>query len=407
MIDQPSISLIIVSHGRPSHLSLALTSLKYIEYLELEVIIVADPESLKKISDHPDIDHVKTATCAEQNIARARNTGLSLAAGELVAFIDDDAIPEPSWLARLVRPFRNDAVAAATGFVRGRNGISYQWRAETISLTGLTKSIRVPGKPSLHEMHSGQAIKPIGTNCAYRASTLRELGGFDTRFHYFLDDADMGMRVAKAGHEAAVVPGAEVFHDFAASNRRRADRTPTTLFDIGASLSVFLRKHARVSEHVEAIRRERLYQRRRLVRAMVAGSITPDLVAWRLRSFDKGVREGQKREAESTEIGIGETFLRFPTLPPAPHKLIAARRFRGRSARARAAKAAKTKRVTLLLLSPTSFYHRLRFTPEGYWLQSGGVFGKSVRSQPKFRLISFANRVAEETKRLSRLRKFG
>ncbi|MCB2152739.1 MAG: glycosyltransferase, partial [Rhodobacteraceae bacterium] len=59
----------------------------------------------------------------------ARNLGLAAAAGEIVAFIDDDAVPEPRWLARLTAPFADPGIAAAGGFVVGRNGISFQWRA--------------------------------------------------------------------------------------------------------------------------------------------------------------------------------------------------------------------------------------------------------------------------------------
>ena len=66
--------------------------------------------------------------CDEANICPRRATAASqAAAGEIVAFIDDDAVPEPTWLNHLVAPFGRFDVAAAGGFVRARNGIS--WRS--------------------------------------------------------------------------------------------------------------------------------------------------------------------------------------------------------------------------------------------------------------------------------------
>ena len=47
---------------------------------------------------------------------RARNAGARAAAGDVVAFIDDDAMPRHGWLAALLSPFADDAFLAVGGF---------------------------------------------------------------------------------------------------------------------------------------------------------------------------------------------------------------------------------------------------------------------------------------------------
>jgi len=57
--------------------------------------------------------------------------------------------------------------------------------------------------------------------------------------------------------------------------------------------------------------------------------------------------------------------------------------------------------VTLLVLSWTTLYHQLNFTDHGVWMQRGGVFGKSNRSDRTFRMTTAARRSLRERKRIS------
>jgi hypothetical protein len=50
-------------------------------------------------------------------------------------------------------------------------------------------------------------------------------------------------------------------------------------------------------------------------------------------------------------------------------------------------------------------FHQVRFSADGYWEHSGGIYGKSLRSQAVFRWSSFTGRIAEESRRISVVRK--
>ena len=122
----PSVSVVIVSRHRAPGLRRCLTGLAQLYYPNFEIVVVADPDGIAAARDWAGDRPVKLAAFDEPNISTARNLGIAQAAGDLVAFIDDDAAPEPTWLDHLCAPFQDPKVAASGGFVRGRNGKSRQ-----------------------------------------------------------------------------------------------------------------------------------------------------------------------------------------------------------------------------------------------------------------------------------------
>ena len=137
----------------------------------------------------------------------------AVAAGNVIAFIDDDAVPEPSWLTHLTAPFGDPAVAASGGYVIGRNGISFQWKGRTVDRNAQTETLPMTGA----EVFTGtpdRAIKTEGTNIAIRRDVLVALSGFDPAFAFYVDETDLNMRLAHAGHRTVIVPMAQVHHGF-------------------------------------------------------------------------------------------------------------------------------------------------------------------------------------------------
>ncbi len=103
--------------------------------------------------------------------AAARNRGWRAAGGEIIAFTDDDCIPEVDWLARGLAAFRPD-----TAGVSGR----------IIVPIGQT--------PTDYELNTSYLeVSEFATaNCFYRKSALNRAGGFDERFTAaWREDADL------------------------------------------------------------------------------------------------------------------------------------------------------------------------------------------------------------------------
>ena len=389
-------SVVIVSRHRPALLRRCLIALGQQDHPSFEVVVVADPAGIAATEGFP----VKRAVYDEANISAARNRGIALAAGGVVAFIDDDAVPEPTWLTRLIAPFADRRVIAATGFVRGRNGISWQWRAAEVDRTGKDH----PFEAEATVLRAGSAqrtVKPQGTNCAFRRDVLAAAGGFDPAFRFFHDETDLALRIAERGM-TAVVPGAVVHHGFAEGPHRRADRVPTNLRDIGASTALFLRRHAGAAGDADwqALRAR---EWRRAVGHMVAGRIEPRDVRRLLATLAAGWDEGLTRPLRDPAPldGHPPDFLPLPATGPRAGLLLAGPMRDAASLRAQAAAAvAEGRVVTLLLFGRGIAPHWHRFDARGWWEQAGGLHGRSSRQDPRVRIWSQDARVIAESERI-------
>lgn len=403
-----TVSVVVVSRGRPAALRRCLLGLGQLYFRRFEVIVVADPDGLAAARAAGWDTRIKTVAFDQPNISDARNLGIAQAAGDIVAFIDDDAVPEPTWLDHLIAPFQEDSVSAAGGFVRGRNGISFQWKGRVALADTTTRPLHVdPVLGAIHQGALGSAAKTEGTNMAVRRDTLAQMGGFDPVFRFYLDETDLNLRLGASEARTAIVPLAQVHHGFAASTRRRDDRVPLSLYEIGASHAAFLRRHGTGLDALALRDSERSSQRARLLRHMVAGRLEPRDVRRLLDGFDVGWVEGAERPFSALDpLGPSETtFLPLQTPDPARHRVIYGRRSQRKALIGQAERAAASgERITLMVLSRTALRHRVRFTDGGVWLQTGGLFGASDRQDPAFRPWTLTDRAHRETAQLKHLR---
>jgi GT2 family glycosyltransferase len=402
MTDAPSLSVVVASHGRPGALRRCLLALGQSAGIRLEAVVVADREGLEAVAQLPFAGRIRTVLQAEPNLAQARNDGIAQAAGEIVAFIDDDAVPEPTWAEAITRAFRAlPDRSAVTGPVLGRNGISLQWGPVAVDRQGRDSPLDDPDRPLPH----GTVLKLHGTNMAVRRDALDTLGGFDPAFRFFLDDTDLALRLAGAGHAAAWLPSAQVHHAFAASERRTADRVPLSLHDIGASTAVFLRKHA-PDEMDPALRQLAEDQRARLFRLVRKRKLGARDVETLMRSLGDGIEDGRTR-THSTQT-IPHRTLDFQPLTETPVEgdvVLGGWWVHAARLRAEAERLTRSgRRVTVLLFEPTPRAHKVRFTDGGWWEQRGGLYGRSDRKSPRFQLWSAKTRLSEELRRIAATR---
>ncbi len=400
-----SFSVIVASRDRPEWLKRCLKAVAQLDHPNFEIIVVADDAGLSVV----DTPNMRSFGFNDANLAASRNMGVRKAGGEICVFLDDDAVPEPLWLRHYEHAFKTTGASAAVGFVRGRNGISFQSRLSSVDAEGETHEERVAGSsPALPELAEGRAVKLVGTNFAVRRAALGRIGGFDENYRYFLEDSDLSLRLAQAGERLAVVPSAEVHHGFAASPRRSGQRAPLDLLDIGRSTAIFLRTHR---GSADAMFWERIEgrERARLSRHLARGTIEPADMRARLGELKRGWDEGAVCALSQPSMKLeNHSFLRFPAVSPGHTVLASPFLWKRRRLVRRADEiAAKGGRVSVFSFSLTPVRHHVRYVGHGVWLQTGGLYGRSVRKGPLLKWCRFADRTRAEIARVAKSRGIG
>lgn len=306
----PRVSVIALTRDRPKEFLSLLQSLKLQRMRDFEVIVVGAQADIRQHGATEEfIDRVIYLQCADQNISKSRNIGIDQARGEILAFIDDDAAPEPDWLTELIKPFERETIAAVGGFVRGRNGVDFQWRGALIDRYGDHASLTLNDMKDagFNDPKGELFLSTVGVNSAFRADALRRIGGFDEQFHYFLDESDVCLRLVKAGWGAAIAPFAEVHHAYSASNERAANRAPRDLYQISASRVYFSLTHgdpdwveARIARFVQE-------QTGRLKKFIQLGRLSRRQAAWMEMRMADGISEGRKRFDSGPQRGVSLT----------------------------------------------------------------------------------------------------
>lgn len=140
-----------------------------------EVIVVVDHnESLLERASQSLSSVQVIANAGEQGLSGARNTGLMAASGDVVVFLDDDAIAQPQWHARLLAAYTDDNVLGVGGAAvpLWEVGAPRWWPAEFLWVVGCT----FRGQPtSLSEVRN-----LMGCNMSVRGDVLMAVGGFDS-----------------------------------------------------------------------------------------------------------------------------------------------------------------------------------------------------------------------------------
>jgi glycogen synthase len=254
----PTFSIVINTLNRGSELQKTLESFRWLKYPgEFEVVVVNGPST-----DNSDeviaswLPNIRECKCDVANLSVSRNVGICMAQGGIIAFIDDDAIPEPEWLDQLAEAYSDPMVGAAGGLVYNHTGYDFQYKYclvdrfgnADLSLSGPTPHFSFPKSNRLPHL--------LGCNSSFRRSALLEIGGFDEEYEYFLDETDVCLRIVDAGYIIAQLPRAYVHHKYASSNIRGENRVVRYRYPIIKNKIYFTLKNAREFYSLECVLQE-------------------------------------------------------------------------------------------------------------------------------------------------------
>ncbi len=154
-------------------------------------------------------------------ICAGRNVGLGLAHGDYIAFLDNDAIPQPGWLAALVRAMEADPRIGACA-----SRVMFADKPDIVnSLGSIFNELFHGNGVCIHELWEfasppDEIMYPTGNGMMLRRAAVEQVGPFDEGLLFFTpDDADYGMRLWRRGWRVVPAPEALVLHLHSFSKR--------------------------------------------------------------------------------------------------------------------------------------------------------------------------------------------
>jgi GT2 family glycosyltransferase len=197
----PRVSVVICSYNGARVIRDCCAGLRELDYPNYEVIVV-DDGSTDGTGDIARSYGFRVIATPNQGLSIARNVGMKAATGEIVAYLDDDARPDPQWLTYLASTFMSTDYAGVGGpnIPPAGDGLI----ADCVA--------HAPGGP-IHVLLSDREAEHIpGCNMAFRKACLEAIGGFDPRFRVAGDDVDVCWRLQEQGKKLGFHPAAVVWH---------------------------------------------------------------------------------------------------------------------------------------------------------------------------------------------------
>jgi GT2 family glycosyltransferase len=200
-VNWPHVSVVLCSFNGGRTIGECLRGLEELEYPSYEVIVIDDGSSDDTAAIARGFD-CRVISTEQRGLSNARNTGLKAATGEIVAYLDDDAYPDPQWLTYLAATFKSTEHAGIGGPNIAPPGDGFV--AEAVD--------RSPGNPTHVLLTDREAEHIPGCNMAFRKECLEAIGGFDPFYQVAGDDVDVCWRLRQEGWTLGYSPAAMVWH---------------------------------------------------------------------------------------------------------------------------------------------------------------------------------------------------
>lgn len=232
-----TVTVAICTRERPEDLVRALEAVRKLTPPPLEIIVIdnapttdATREVVARVSDARYIREDR------RGLNAARNRALREARGDIVAFTDDDAVPEREWLAGLVPNFQDPCVTVATGLTLP---LVLETEGQELFEEHCTFIRGFRRRVFDAQQHSPFAVGPVGAgaNMAVRKDAVCQLGGFDERLDGGMPtrsggDHDLFVRALLDGHRIVYDPAAVSWH----RHRRTTKELLETVYGYGVGV---------------------------------------------------------------------------------------------------------------------------------------------------------------------------
>lgn len=206
---QLTASIVICTRARNALLHQCLAAVSQLEPAPTEVIVVDNSSGDPEVALMALKAGARYCIEAAPGLSRARNRGLRESRCDIVAFVDDDALPRHDWLGHILAPYSDERISLATGDTVAN---------ETQVAASLARHMRTLSNtdPLWFEMANFGGLG-FGTNMSMRRRCCTEENFFDVRLGrgapiWTAEESHAFTRLIARGYHAAHVPSAVVLH---------------------------------------------------------------------------------------------------------------------------------------------------------------------------------------------------
>lgn len=195
------VTIAIPCYNGAPYLEATIQSVLAQRYPANEVLVVDDgstDESAAIAARYP-VRLISHAT--NQGLSAVRNSAIAEAAGDILAFIDVDALADPTWLEKLMESYVDQGISGVGG-----QGI------ESNIQNDVDRWRQIHATQGHGERTLDKAPHLFGLNMSFRVDALRAVNGFDTNLRTNAEDMDIGYRLNDAGYRLVYRPDARVYH---------------------------------------------------------------------------------------------------------------------------------------------------------------------------------------------------
>jgi len=244
------VSIVICTYNRALLLDKLLQSLVHQEFEGEHEIIIVDNNSTdetKVVAEKwmplagPKCP-IQYMFVAKQGLSYAKNVGVDAADGDVVAFIDDDAIAEKKWLQRIIDNFADPETVSLGGkVIPAWSEPPPDW----LLTPELWPAIGGSNYGEVHRIMTGKMC-PLGGNMAIRRSWCQAIGGFNPQFGKVgrnmvsFEEVEFADRLRRRGGKMVYDPQMIIYH-YVPKERMTKDYVARRRYWDGRSFSAFER----------------------------------------------------------------------------------------------------------------------------------------------------------------------
>lgn len=209
------VTAVVVVYGEAPWLSPCVESLVSSAEVDVEVVVVDNgctDASVTSLVDGPNLHRVTAPY--NGGFGAGCNLGAAIAKGDVLVFVNPDAVPDPMALAHLASAVDDPTIGIAMGSIRLMQEPQLLNSAGgAIHFLGLgwATGFRLPAE-SFDSPRDVAAAS--GAGMAMRTETFRHLGGFTEELFLYHEDAELSFRCWLAGLRVVFIPKAMINHDY-------------------------------------------------------------------------------------------------------------------------------------------------------------------------------------------------